>query len=280
MTIFFLLLNLVFAQTRAQIEAGAYLVRAAGCRDCHTARGGEPFAGGLKLVTPFGEFITPNITPDWRTGIGKWTMNDFRRALRKGVSPQGKIFYPAFPYTSFTYLTHEDMDNMFAYLLSLPSVYKTNQGHHLYFPYDQRWLLEFWQWFNFSTGPYLEDSSESPEWNRGAYLVKAVLHCAECHTPRNVMGGLDDSQWLAGSSLVFGGKSPPNLTPDPRTGILWNLAQWEGFLSSGFTPTHKEMSAEMALVIRETTGLTDADRRAMAAYLTSIPPVRRYSPGE
>lgn len=278
--IFFFLLNLALAQTNEQIQAGRYLVHAAGCRDCHTQKGGRDFAGGLQLPTPFGTFITPNITPDPETGIGKWTQSDFQKALRHGVSPDGKVFYPAFPYTSFTYITDSDAENIYHYLRTVPSVHQINPHNRLNFPFDQRWTLEGWQWINFSEGPYKDDPAQTSEWNRGAYLVKAVLHCAECHTPRNVMGGLENSKWLAGSNLVFSGKTPPNLTPDPTTGLQWNKDQWVNFLSSGFTPNHREMAAEMALVIRETTGLTDEDRAAMATYMITVPPVKRFSGDE
>lgn len=275
-----LTLHFALAQSPERIQAGRYLVQAAGCRDCHTRDGGAPFSGGLELKTPFGTFVTPNITFDGKTGIGRWTPSDFRRAIRLGLSPEGTIYYPAFPYGSFTKMTAADVDNIYLYLQSLPQVQEPRRPNRLKLLFDQRWLLVFWRLFYFSSGTFrpVEDLSDS--WNRGAYLVEAVLHCAECHTPRGLLGGLETSQWLAGSDLVFAGKNPPNITPDPSTGLVWSKNDWRRFLASGFTPKGREMSAEMALVIRETTGLTPEDREAVVEYMTSLPPIKRFNANE
>jgi len=262
------------------------MTRIAGCADCHTIDPQKPMAGGLKLPSPFGSFVTPNITFDNETGIGRWTEQDFVTALRYGKRPDGKLLYPAFPYRAYTKLRDEDLHAIFVYLKSLPPVHRENVPHDLSFPFDQRWLMNFWQELYFGTfsgdaeqkirrgvGEFQPDPSKSDSWNRGAYLVESASHCTECHTPRNRMGGLVSDQWMSGSDLL--GKTIPNITPDRETGKPWTRDQWLRFLRSGYSPSYHTPGDEMADVIRNTSYLTKEDREAMVDYLMSLKPVRR-----
>ncbi|MGV3656290.1 MAG: c-type cytochrome, partial [Noviherbaspirillum sp.] len=176
------------ADPQKQVERGAYLARAGNCMACHTVRGGEEYAGGRPIVTPFGAIYAPNITPDDETGIGGWSADDFWRAIHNGKSKDGSFLYPAFPYPSYTRVTREDADAMFAYLRTLEPVRQENRDHDLRFPYNQRILLGVWRALYFRPGVYEARTDRSPEWNRGAYLVQGLGHCAACHTSRNALG--------------------------------------------------------------------------------------------
>lgn len=257
------------------LQNGAYLVRIAGCADCHTADARKPMAGGLRLPSPFGDFFTPNITPDIETGIGTWSESDFVRALRLGKRPDGKLLYPAFPYRAYTQLTDSDLHDMFVYLRQLTPIHAQNLPHQLNFLFGQRWLVNFWQEFFFGAGPFRPDKSKSEIWNRGAYLVEGLAHCTECHTPRNRLGGLETSLWMSGNSQILPGKVIPNITPDRETGRPWTKRQWMRFLTSGYSPSYKTPGAEMADVIQNTSFLNKSDREAMVEYLMSLKPIRR-----
>jgi mono/diheme cytochrome c family protein len=269
-----------------EVEQGAYLVKIAGCADCHTVSYDEPMAGGYRLQTPFGDFFTPNITPDPDTGIGRWTERQFHDALRFGVSPNGAIYFPAFPYRSFTKISDRDLHRIYLYLRSLTPIANPNRAHRLKIPFNQRWLMYFWQWLYFNgrisnraenikdgIGPFIPDPTRSPRWNRGAYLAEALAHCAECHTPRNSLGHLLTSQWMSGTFDILRGPIP-NITPDPETGLgRWTTENWMVFLTSGLTPELHTPAHEMAEVIQNTSSLTEQDRKALVEYLTSLPRV-------
>jgi mono/diheme cytochrome c family protein len=281
LTIFLFAAARIFAD---ELMEGAYLVKIAGCADCHSADANLPMAGGYKLKTPFGSLYTPNITPDLATGIGKWSEENFNTALRKGVSPTGSIYYPAFPYRAFSKISDSDLHKMWLYMRSLSPIEQRNRAPAMPFPFNQRWLLFFWQEFffrgpkfppdefiKFGVGPFQPDEGQSPEWNRGAYLVEAFAHCTECHTSRNVLGSLEPDVWMAGA--IINGNVIPNITPDPKTGLPeWTLSDWQRFLGAGLTPKGQQPGQEMALVIQNTSSLTKADRMAMATYLTSLKP--------
>ncbi|MGE0259281.1 MAG: cytochrome c [Alphaproteobacteria bacterium] len=256
------------------VERGRYLAVAASCETCHTVEGGQPFAGGLALETPFGTFYTPNITPDRETGIGGWSEAQFLRALHMGVRPDGADYYPAFPYTSFTKLTDEDAQAIWAYLSSIPAVRQANRPHALSFPYSWRFLLNGWKWLFFDPGRFQPMPGRSAEENRGAYLVSAVVHCGECHTPRNSFGAMEDDRFLAGNPAGPDGKSVPNITPDPKTGIgNWSEDDIVQVLTDGHTPAFDEVTGSMAEVVRNTAKLTPEDRRSIAVYLKTVPPL-------
>jgi len=259
------------------IARGEYLYRAAGCSNCHTDRDakGAELAGGAALTTPFGVFYAPNITPDREHGIGSWSDEDFVRAMREGVSPRGSHYYPAFPYTSYTKLTDEDLRALKAYLFTLPPVAQPDRPHELPWYVRLRPLLYFWKWLYFEPGPYRPDPQRSAAWNRGAYLANAVAHCGECHTPRDRFGGLDPARRFAGTTDGPDGAVVPNITPDRKTGIgRWSERDIAYYLETGMTPDGDFAGDVMADVIDNgLRHLTDEDRRAIATYLKSLPPI-------
>lgn len=259
------------------LKRGAYIFDAAGCKACHTdtKKKGPLLAGGRALGTPFGVFYGPNITPDPLTGIGKWSDGDFIRALRDGVSPAGDHYFPVFPYPSFTKMTERDMLDLKAYIFSLPPVNQPNRSHEVKFPFGFRFLLGFWKMLHFTPGTFKPDPSMSAELNRGTYLVKALGHCAECHTPRTMTGGLDLSKSMAGTVDGPDGETIPNITPDAATGIgEWDLGDIEFALETGIKLDGDVLGSLMAEVVENTTSrLTAADRRAIALYLKSLAPI-------
>lgn len=257
-------------------ERGQYLFNAGGCAACHTDErgGGGPLSGGPPIATPFGTFYGPNITPDRRHGIGRWTDADFIRAMREGVGPDGQHYYPVFPYTSYTKVPVADLLDIWAYLATVPAAGRPSREHDVPFPFSFRSVLAPWRWFNFEPGEWRPRSDKSPEWNRGAYLVEALGHCGECHTPRNFMGGLDRSRWMAGARI--GGETPvaPNLTPHSSGLGRWSEDDIAFSLMDGVRPDGGAFGGEMRLVVQHgTSRLTEADRRAIASYLMGLPPL-------
>lgn len=258
------------------VARGAYLANAADCVDCHTdtAHHGRPYAGGRAIPTPFGTFYSPNITPDRETGIGRWTDAQFLRALHDGVRPDGSNLYPAFPYPSFTRITDADALAIKAYLFSLPAVRHRNRPPALPFPLSWRRLVTPWKWLFFTPGRFRPVPGRGALWNRGAYLVTALAHCSECHTPRNFLGAMKESRFLAGTSAGPGGKAVPNITPDRKSGIgTWSLDDITTLLSTGQTPDFDFVGGLMAEVVNSTARLTAEDRRAIAVFLKSVPPL-------
>jgi mono/diheme cytochrome c family protein len=262
----------------AAAKRGEYLVTAAGCAGCHTdkAHGGAPFAGGKAIMTPFGAYISRNITPDPAFGIGGWSDGDFLRALRHGISPAGEHYFPAFPYTSFTGMTDRDILDIKAYLFTQAPAAARNRPHEVGFPFDVRLTMIVWRGLYFSEGPLQPDPAQSAQWNRGAYLVNAVAHCGECHTPRTWLGALDRARPFNGGKLAGPGNNhAPNITSDPTDGIgKWSIAEIETVLKTGLTPDGDFVEAPMSDVVADTAKLTDSDRAAIAAYVKSLPPLR------
>ncbi len=263
----------------AAVERGAYVLAAAGCVGCHTAPaegGAQPvaLAGGRALETPFGTFFTPNITPDPATGIGGWSFADFRRALREGRSPSGTPYFPAFPYTAYSGMTERDIADLWAYLQSVAPVERANTPHELPAPFGWRALLPVWRALHFREGPPAAPLGAAPDWYRGAYLVEVLAHCGECHTPRDWMGGLDQSRAFAGNpEAPEGGGAVPNITPHPDGIEGWTVDDIEWFLADGMLPDGDYAGGAMAEVIRRSTSvLTTEDRRAIGSYLLSLPP--------
>jgi mono/diheme cytochrome c family protein len=263
------------------IARGAYLANAADCEACHTDRehGGQPYAGGRALATPFGTFYSPNITPDPETGIGRWSDEQFLRALRDGVRPDGANYFPVFPYPSFTKITDADARAIKAYLFSLPAVRQANRTHDISFPVSWRFLQDGWKLLFFSPGPFRPEPERSEEYNRGAYLVTALAHCGECHTQRNWFGATEPDRFLAGNPDGPDGKKVPNITPDRKTGIgNWSEDDVIGVLTDGHTPDFDKVGGAMAEVVKSTSRLTDDDRRAIAVYLKSLPAIPSRGP--
>ena len=255
----------------ASVERGVYLYNAAGCGGCH----GSPPSGGLGLDTPFGTFRVPNITPDMQHGIGGWSQAQFQTALRDGIGAKGEYLFPVFPFTSFTHLTDRDIGDLYAYLTSVPAVPEPNQPHQAKAIFGWRPLLFFWRTLFFSPGPLKNDKTRADDWNRGNYLVHAVAHCEECHTPRNILGAVKSSGSFSGNIGGPDGQNAPNITSDGATGIGgWSVGDVQTLLKSGMTPDSDQVGSGMKAVVRGTSKLTDEDRRAIAVYLKSVPPIR------
>ena len=259
------------------LARGEYVFRAAGCLACHTddKGNGAPLAGGRAIATPFGTFYTPNITPDREQGIGRWSEADFVRAVTEGSAPDGSPYYPAFPYTAYTRMRPEDVRALWAYLKSVPPATRPNRPHEL--PAYMRPRVVNWVWrrLYFRPGAYRDDPSRGAQWNRGAYLAEAMVHCGECHTPRDSLGGLEASLSYAGTAAGPEGAAVPNITPDRQTGIgRWRTDDLAYFLETGATPKGDYTGGLMADVIEQGTRfLTEADRKAIATYVLSLPPV-------
>jgi mono/diheme cytochrome c family protein len=253
-----------------QLRRGQYLVAAGDCVSCHLREGGEPFAGGLGLNTPFGVIYTPNITPDRNTGIGAWTSDQFYRAMHDGKGVHGEDLYPAFPYPWFRRVSREDDDAIFAYLATLPAVNYTPQKNDLAFPLNIRSLVGAWNTLFLDNHNFQSDPGQSAEWNRGAYLVTGLGHCGGCHTPKNSFGADKSKQELQGGKLD--NWIAPDLTSNPRIGLGdWSVDDIAEFLASGRN-AHAAAGGAMADVISHSTSfISDADRRAIAVYLKSQP---------
>ena len=266
----------VHADLAAQIERGRYLVQAGGCLTCHTADRPDamPLAGGRALLTPFGTFYAPNITSDPVTGIGGWTDADLGRALREGVAPDGSNYYPVFPYPAYTGIEDADVAALGAYLRSLKPVRQQARQHDLPWYLSSRLVMMGWNFFNFSPGRFAPDPSRDTTWNRGAYLVRHLGHCGECHTPRNLLGGLDHSRDLAGNPAGPDGEKIPDITQDRTTGIgQWSADDLAFLLETGLLPDGNFAGSSMSAVIEDNTArLTPGDRQAIAIYLKALSP--------
>jgi len=250
---------------------GAYLAQAGNCMGCHTAQGGLSYAGGRNLSTPFGTFITPNITPDRATGIGHWSEQDFWRALHEGKSRDGRPLYPAFPYTEYTKITREDSDAIFAHLQTLAPVAQNNPPSTVNFPYSFQPLLSLWRAVYFKPGVYQPETAKSKEWNRGAYLVQGLGHCNACHAEHNPLGAAGGDK-LGGGQIMGSNWYAPSLTSSLEAGSAnWPLEEIIQLLTTGISP-RSAASGPMAEVVRQSLQhLSKEDARAMAVYLKSLP---------
>ncbi|QQC66782.1 cytochrome c [Paraburkholderia ginsengisoli] len=255
------------------VRRGEYLTRVGDCAACHTADKSRPFAGGLPIDTPFGTIVTPNITPDADTGIGQWSDADFLRAMHEGIGKGGERLYPAFPYAEYTRVTEQDVLAIRAYLNTLAPIHFTPPANNLKFPFNQRWLMTFWNMFNFTEGRFVPDPKQSAEWNRGAYLVQGLAHCEECHTPRNVTQGLKSSARFSGA--VQAGWHAFNITPDKISGVgEWRDDELVAYLSTGAAAGRANAAGPMGEVVADSTQyLTPVDLRSIVVYLRSVPPV-------
>jgi mono/diheme cytochrome c family protein len=261
------------ALAQGDAKRGEYLTKAGGCVACHTkeAEKATPFAGGRALKTPFGTFYGPNITPHPDAGIGRWTETNFIRAMREGVRPDGAHYFPAFPYPSYTKMSDGDLRDLWAYLRTIAPSAQPSQPHDLRFPFGWRFLVAGWKWLFFKPGPMTPDPVLSATANRGAYLVQALGHCGECHTPRNFLGGPRRDRFLAGGKGPEG-KGVPNLTPTRLK--KWGDGELKSFLTTGILPDGDVTADAMGEVINNTTGqLTPADLSAMIAYLRTLPAI-------
>jgi mono/diheme cytochrome c family protein len=257
------------------VRRGEYLTRAGDCIACHTSDTGRPFAGGRAISTPFGTIYTPNITPDPDTGIGRWTDADFIRAMHEGIGKDGQRLYPAFPYVEYTRVTDQDVQAIRAYLNTVVPVRYTPPSNDLRFPFNQRWLMIFWNLLNFDEGRFVPDPKQSAEWNRGAYLVEGLAHCEECHTPRNFTQGLKTGERLSGA--IQAGWHAYNITPHKTSGIGgWSDQEVASYLSTGIAQGRASAAGPMAAVVSNSTQyLNREDLRSIAIYLRALKPVDR-----
>lgn len=247
---------------------------AGGCSSCH-AIPNQPdrlkLGGGLAMPSPFGIFHVPNISPDPNDGIGRWSEADFVTAVLKGTSPAGSHYYPAFPYASYQRATVEDVRDLFAYLKTLPAVQGRVRDHEMPFPFNIRRTLGMWKLLFLDGKPFVADAARSAAWNRGAYLVNGFGHCAECHSPRNLLGGIVEAQRFAGGPNPEGEGWVPNITQ--KRLAEWSAKDIDYFLETGLTPDGDTAGGSMARVIRNTSQLPAADRAAIADYVKSLAPV-------
>jgi mono/diheme cytochrome c family protein len=263
---------------RPDLAKGTYLFIAGGCASCHAAPdAGDAekttvLGGGQAFRSPFGTFYAPNISPDKEYGIGGWTALDFVNAMKFGFAPGRKHLYPAFPYTTYQRMQVEDLMDMKAYLDTLPPVASDPPAHALPFPFNIRRGLGLWKLL-YVDGETLDTSGLDAVRARGAYLVEALGHCQECHTPRNFFGGPIRSRAFAGGESPEGDGRIPNITPHEDGIGNWTQADIITALESGFTPDFDSLGGTMARVVRNTAQLTPEDRAAMAAYLKSLPPI-------
>jgi len=262
--------------TPALVARGEYLARAGDCMACHTAPGGAPYAGGRVIATPFGVVYAPNLTPDADTGLGRWTTAEFWRALHNGRSKDGRLLYPAFPYPNYTRVTREDADAIFAYLQSLPAVAQPARAHALRFPYGTQAALAVWRALFFAPADAAPDPAQTAQWNRGAYLVNGLGHCAACHTPRNALGATRDARAFGGGLIPVQNWYAPALNAASEAGLAgWPVEDVVALLRTGVAP-HGGVSGPMAeVVFRSTQYLSGEDLRAMAVYLRALPPQER-----
>lgn len=255
------------------LENGALLFALGGCASCHAAPGSDDatlLSGGLRIRSEFGVFVVPNISPDPDNGIGAWSAADFLSAMRLGTSPDGRHYYPAFPYTAYARMTDADLLDLLAHLRTLPASDTENAEHELAFPFSISRGVGLWKRLYLSEEPVIGDEGLSPAALRGRYLVEGPGHCAECHTPRDAFGGLDTAFWMAGGPNPNGDGRIPNITPARLT---WSEDDLVYYLESGFTPDFNSAGGSMASVIENLAKLQAEDRIAIAAYLRSLPPL-------
>lgn len=262
------------AARSADLGNGRTMSFAGGCASCHATPNQDDrtrLGGGLGLKSPFGTFYAPNISPHPRDGIGAWSETDFLTAMQKGTSPDGRHYFPAFPYTSYAHMKVEDVRDLFAFLKTLPAVEGRVRDHDVAFPFNIRRNIGIWKLLFFDDTQFRRDPAQSEEWNRGAYLVNGPGHCAECHSPRTVLGGIKTGQRFAGGPNPEGKGWVPNITQN-------GLGQWSGkdiayLLETGDTPDGDSVGGSMTPVVRNTAQLSPHDRAAMAAYLKTLLPV-------
>ena len=256
--------------TAETIARGKALVVAGDCASCHTADPAKPFAGGKRIDTPFGGIYAPNLTPDRETGIRSWRDEDFLRALRQGIAPDGSRYYPAFPYPYFTKLIREDILAIRAYLATLEPVRNSVPPPELRFPFNFRFGMRLWNWLYFEPGIIMPDQSKGTEWNRGRYLVEGLGHCGACHTPKNFIGADKADQALGGNRVD--GMFAPRLDGAARSGLKsWSVEDITEYLQSGRNAKSHAWQLMSEVVLNSTSKMSDGDIRAIAVYLKSLP---------
>lgn len=255
----------------ALVQRGKYISLAGDCMSCHSAPGGKPYAGGNALKSPYGIIYGPNITQDVKTGIGSWSKEDFERALRQGRSKDGSYIYPAMPYDAYTKMTAADMDALWAYMRTIPAVNNVPPKNTLPFPLTVRSGLAVWQAVYFKPGLFVPNNAKGADWNRGAYLVTALAHCSDCHTPRNIAQGPETQHLMAGAMIE--GWYAPDISSDGDSKLKkWNVDQLSKFLKSGNLPGNSTVVGPMSEAVHDSLRfLKDSDLKAIAIYLKDQP---------
>lgn len=250
---------------------GAQVFTAAGCASCHMAPGAEGeaqlvLAGGQRFASQFGTFLAPNISPDPDHGIGGWSVLDLGNAIQRGVSPDGAHYYPALPYVAYAKMQPQDVPDLHAYLMTLPASATPSLPHEISFPFNIRRTLGLWKLL-FASSDWVVDGPMTEEETRGRYIAEALAHCGECHTPRNLLGGLQTARWLTGAPNPSGQGRVPDISP---AGLDWSEDEIVEYLTSGFTPDYDSVGGHMAHVVENMAKLPESDRRAVAAYLKRL----------
>ena len=267
----------IAALAPGDVARGERMFYAGGCTSCHAAPKAEANApvqltGGLELKTPFGTFVVPNISQHPTDGIGSWSLSDFANAMQRGVSPDGSHYYPAFPYASYARMKLEDVADLFAFMKTQAQVAGRAPDHQLGFPFNIRRGLGLWKLLHLSPEPVLALANASDQAKAGQYLVEGPGHCGECHTARDLSGGIKTSEWLAGAVAAEGEGVVPNITPEGADAGAWSEGDIAEYLKTGFTPDFDSAGGAMAAVVKNTGRLSDDDRAAIAAYLKAVPP--------
>jgi len=262
-----------FVATSAQIERGEYLARIGNCAGCHTARGGEAYAGGRAVDTPFGAIYASNLTPDKDTGIGAWGSTAFYRAMHEGRSRDGRLLYPAFPYPNITLTTREDSDAIFAYLMNrVNPASQANTPNTLRFPFNNQFALAVWRALYFKGGEFQLEPTKSADWNRGAYLVQGLAHCGACHSTRNALGASVAGHAYDGAMMPGNDWYAPSLTVvSEASGADWSLVEIATWLKDGATPKASALGPMAEVIFQSTQYANNADLLAMATYLKALP---------
>ncbi len=253
-------------------QRGAYLARAGGCIGCHSDPGSDrpALTGGGPIKTSFGSFVAPNITPDPDHGIGGWTLEDFARAVRQGIAPDGRPYYPAFPYAFYGALSDQDIVDMWAAFQTVPASPETAGAHDIAFPFDLRFGLKLWRAAYLHAPPTAPDPARPEAWNRGQWLVNGLAHCGACHTDRNLAGGRIAARHLKGSDDLPGGGTAPDITATALARTGWTAGDLAFALQSGVMPGGDTFGGGMGKVVQHSTAwLTPEDRTAIAQYLTT-----------
>ena len=259
-------------QHTANLSNGERMFLVGGCASCHSSADKQlELGGGLAMKTPFGEFRVPNISPDPGSGIGRWTLLDFVNAMQMGISPDGRHYYPAFPYSSYSRMSVEDLIDLKLYLDTLPAIQTRSKEHSLKFPWNMRMGIGLWKVFNLDTTNVIPVPVDDEQLVLGRYLVEGPGHCGECHTSRDWTGGINKSRWLAGAPNPDGEGEVPNITPHENGLADWSESDIEYYLASGFTPDFDTVGGSMVKVQENIARLSAEDRAAIAAYLKNTP---------
>ncbi|MBA2964075.1 MULTISPECIES: c-type cytochrome [Ramlibacter] len=253
-------------------ERGAYLVKVGNCMACHTDRGGAPWAGGRPVETPFGTVYATNLTADPAHGLGRWSADEFWRALHHGRSRDGRLLYPVFPYTNYTAVTRADADAMFAYLRTVPPVARPNTPHQLRWPYSTQAALAVWRTLYFRPGTWQDQPAQAATWNRGAYLVRGLGHCSACHNTRNALGANSDVFGLSGGVIPMQDWYAPSLTSPHEAGVAqWSVQDVARLLRTGVANDATVVGPMAEVVLGSTQHLSAEDALAMGTYLKTLP---------